>query len=53
MDRLEKTSNIEKDGFIKEVFPFDQEQKTTLLNIIQFTVLAIIPVVILLKLIKI
>jgi hypothetical protein len=52
MDRLEKTSNIEKDGFIKEVFPFDQEQKTTLLNIIQFTVLAIIPVVILLKLIK-
>jgi hypothetical protein len=53
MDRLEKnTSNNKDEGFIKSVFPFDEEQKATILNILQYSILAIIPVIILLKLIK-
>lgn len=53
MDRLEKnTSNNNDEGFIKSVFPFDEAQKATLLNILQYTILAIIPVILLLKLIK-
>jgi hypothetical protein len=52
MDRLEKSTGLNEDGFIKEVFPFDEDQKGLLLNIIQYSVLAIIPVVVLLKLIK-
>jgi len=51
MDRLEKSGSND-DGFIKTVFPFDESQKGTLLNILQYSVLAIIPIVILLKLIK-
>lgn len=51
MDRLEK-STTNNEGFIKTVFPFDDSQKGTLLNILQYSVLAIIPIVILLKLIK-
>ena len=52
MDRLEKnTSNNNDEGFIKSVFPFDEAQKATLLNILQYTILAIIPVILLLKLI--
>jgi hypothetical protein len=50
MDRLEKSDNSE--GFIKTVFPFDDDQKAILLNMIQYIVLAIIPVVSVLKLIK-
>lgn len=52
MDRLEKNTGNNEDGFIKTVFPFDEEQKGLLLNIIQYSVLAIIPIVILLKVIK-
>lgn len=52
MDRLEKNTGTNEDGFIKTVFPFDEDQKGLLLNIIQYSVLAIIPIVILLKLIK-
>jgi len=52
MDRLEKNTGTNENGFIKAVFPFDEDQKGLLLNIIQYSVLAIIPIVILLKLIK-
>ena len=52
MDRLEKSTSNNEDGFIKTVFPFDDEQKGLLLNIIQYAVLAIIPIVMLLKMIK-
>ena len=52
MDRLEKSTGINEDGFVKTVFPFDEDQKGLLLNIIQYSVLAIIPVVLLLKIIK-
>ena len=52
MDRLEKSTSNDNEGFIKTVFPFDEEQKGTLLNILQYSVLAIIPIILLLKLIK-
>ena len=52
MDRLEKGTGINEEGFVKTVFPFDDDQKGLLLNIIQYSVLAIIPVVLLLKTIK-
>jgi len=52
MDRLEKSTSNNEEGFIKTVFPFDEDQKGLLLNIIQYAVLAIIPIVVLLKLIK-
>ena len=52
MDRLEKNTGNNEEGFIKTVFPFDEDQKGLLLNIIQYSVLAIIPIVILLKVIK-
>jgi hypothetical protein len=52
MDRMEKNTGINENGFIKAVFPFDEDQKGLLLNIIQYSVLAIIPIFILLKLIK-
>jgi len=51
MDRLEK-STTNSEGFIKTVFPFDEDQKSLLLNIIQYTVLAIMPVVVVLKVVK-
>jgi|LauGreDrversion4_2_1035121.scaffolds.fasta_scaffold03692_12 hypothetical protein len=53
MDRLDKTAVNANEGFIKTVFPFDDNQKALLLNIVQYTVLAIIPIVALLKLIKV
>jgi hypothetical protein len=49
MDRVEKPNN---EGFIKTVFPFDDDQKAVLLNIMQYTVLSVIPIIILLRLIK-
>ena len=39
-------------GFFKYVFNFDDENKAQLLNIMQYTIMAIIPVIITLKLIK-
>lgn len=53
MDRIEKnTSNTDKEGFVKSVFPFDEAQKSSILNILQYSILAIIPIIALLKLIK-
>jgi hypothetical protein len=52
-DTLETTkiiSNTDKPGFIEHVFKFDNETKSTLLNLLQYTVLAIIPITILIKL---
>ena len=39
MDRLEKNTGLNEDGFVKAVFPFDEDQKGLLLNIIQYSVL--------------
>tara|TARA_Y100000389_G_scaffold199596_1_gene238304 strand:- start:389 stop:1117 length:729 start_codon:yes stop_codon:yes gene_type:complete len=52
MDRIEKTTLNSDEGFIKAVFPFDDAQKSTILNILQYSILAVIPIIILLKLIK-
>jgi len=49
MDRVEKPNN---EGFIKTVFPFDDDQKAVLLNIMQYTILSVIPIIVLLRLIK-
>tara|TARA_B100000424_G_C22945440_1_gene503232 strand:+ start:7589 stop:8314 length:726 start_codon:yes stop_codon:yes gene_type:complete len=52
MDRIEKSGTDNNEGFIKTVFPFDDEQKNTLLNVVQYSLLNIIPILILLRLIK-
>jgi hypothetical protein len=51
LDELSKTSHG-KPGFIKHVFNFDENSKAEILNIIQYSVLALIPVVIINKLMQ-
>lgn len=51
LDELSKTSNG-KPGFFKHVFNFDEDSKTEMLNIIQYAVLALVPVIILNKLMQ-
>lgn len=51
LDELSKTSSG-KGGFIKHVFNFDEESKAEMLNIIQYAVLALVPVVIFNKLMQ-
>ena len=48
LEELSKTANG-KPGFFKHVFNFDDDSKTEMMNIIQYAVLALIPVVILNK----
>jgi len=49
LDELSKTSSG-KPGFFKHVFNFDEESKTEMLNIVQYSVVSLIPIVILNKL---
>lgn len=51
LDELSKTSSG-KPGFFKHVFNFDEESKAEMLNIIQYAVLSLVPVVILNKLMQ-
>ena len=51
LDELSKTSHG-KPGFFKHVFNFDEESKSEMLNIVQYAVLALIPVIILNKLMQ-
>jgi hypothetical protein len=51
LDEFSKTSNG-KPGFIKHVFNFNEESKSDMLNIIQYAVLALVPIVILNKLMQ-
>lgn len=51
LDELTKTANG-KTGFFKHVFNFDDDSKAEMLNIMQYAVLAIIPVVIMNKLMQ-
>ena len=45
-----ETINISgKPGFVKHVFNFDEESKCEILNIIQYAVLALLPIIILNK----
>ena len=48
LDELTKT-NGGKTGFFKHVFNFNDESKSEMLNIVQYAVLALIPVIILNK----
>jgi hypothetical protein len=45
LDELSKTSNG-KSGFFKHVFNFDENSKSDMLNIIQYAVLALVPIVV-------
>lgn len=51
LDELSKTSSG-KPGFFKHVFNFDEDSKSDMLNIIQYAVLALIPVIIFNKLMQ-
>lgn len=51
LDELSKTSSS-KPSFFKHVFNFDEDSKAEMLNIIQYAVLALIPVIILNKLMQ-
>ncbi len=53
MDKLEESSKeLTNEGFMNFVFKFDENQKAMLLNIVQYTILAIIPMIVVLKTIK-
>ena len=53
MDKLEEsTKELNNEGFMNFVFKFDENQKATMLNIVQYTILAIIPMIVILKTIK-
>ena len=52
MDRIEDATKAKDMGFIKYVFKFDEPEKAVIMNIIQYTILAIIPLVLVLKGIK-
>jgi hypothetical protein len=51
LDELSKTTSG-KPGFFKHVFNFDEESKAEMLNLVQYVVLALVPVIILNKLMQ-
>lgn len=48
----EASSSSSKPGFFKHVFNFDSDSKAEMLNIIQYALLALIPIIILNKLMQ-
>ena len=52
METLMDTSSSSKTGFFKHVFNFDSDSKSEMLNIIQYAILALIPIIILNKLMQ-
>ncbi len=52
MDSLDELTKKSSKGFFKHVFNFDDDSKNELLNILQYAILAIIPIVILNKLMQ-
>ena len=54
MESLDELSKINsgKPGFFKHVFNFDEESKAEMLNIVQYSVLALIPVVLINKIMQ-
>lgn len=52
MEKLQESSNNGKLGFIQHVFRFEDEDKGHMLNIIQYSVLAIIPIILILKFLR-
>lgn len=53
MDKLEESSNNQKLGFIQHVFKFEDEDKGHMLNLVQYTILAIVPIILILKFMKV
>lgn len=53
MEKLEESSNNQKLGFINHVFKFEDEDKGNMLNIVQYTLLAIVPIILILKFMKV
>jgi hypothetical protein len=49
MDSLNESSNSSKKGFFNHVFNFEDDSKSEILNIIQYSLIAIIPIVVLNK----
>ena len=52
MESLTESSSSSKPGFFKHVFNFDSDSKAEMLNIIQYALLALIPIIILNKLMQ-
>lgn len=53
MDNLEEITDVSKNnGFFKSVFMIDKTEKGYLMNIIQYTLIAMVPVILILKLLK-
>ena len=52
MEEISEVSVKQTNGFIKHVFNFDDETKNELINIIQYAVLCLIPIIVLNKTIK-
>lgn len=49
MESLSESSNSSKPGFFKHVFNFEDDSKSEILNIIQYSLIAIVPIVLLNK----
>jgi hypothetical protein len=49
METLSESTNTGAGGFIKHVFNFDSESKAEILNIIQYALLALVPIIVLNK----
>lgn len=53
MDNLEEITDVSKNnGFFKTVFMIDKTEKGYLINIMQYTLIAMVPVILILKLLK-
>jgi hypothetical protein len=50
MEAIEESSKRSDSGFLKQVFRFDDESKADMFNILQYSLLALVPIVILNKL---
>jgi len=47
MDHIVAANTANKDSFIKHVFNFDQDSKSEMINIIQYSILALVPIALL------
>ena len=47
-----KTNHVDKQGFLNVVFAFDEDAKAEMLNMVQYVVLALIPSILILKIVK-
>lgn len=52
MNEMYNVTNVEKPNFLKYVFNTDQENKNKIMNMVQYALMAIVPILIILKSIK-